>query len=143
MTNFYKEKLHLLEEKNYYKILDLDEDCDLETLSKQYKVLAKKFHPDANHALSHSEKKELTSLFQIITLAFNTIKDPEERKKHDHQLGIEKYKKQKQEEVKVTSEKPINPKNTGIGFSFSQVKHVDIEQIKKEKEEKEKQALSL
>ena len=62
MTNFYKEKLHLLEEKNYYKILDLDEDCDLETLSKQYKLLAKKFHPDVNNQDKYFENMDFILL---------------------------------------------------------------------------------
>ena len=34
--------------KNYYEILEVNKKASQETISKVYKFLAKKYHPDAN-----------------------------------------------------------------------------------------------
>ena len=55
------------EEKEYLKILDLPaRELSLDKLKKQYKKLAKKYHPNANHGDKAMEEK-----FKQLTAAYN------------------------------------------------------------------------
>lgn len=55
------------EEKEYLKILELNtHELTLVNIKKQYKKLAKKYHPDTNHGDKAMEEK-----FKILTVAYN------------------------------------------------------------------------
>lgn len=133
MNLSYKEKLYILDEINCYKILGLEGTCDVDSISKKYRELAKSFHPDANHGISEKDKNEINRLFQKITNAFNILKDPEERKKHDHELNILKFKNKPINEPKKVN----NTESSQFSFTFSQVKYVDPKEVQKEREKKE------
>jgi len=50
--------------KNYYKILELDNNCSEEDIKKQYKILAMKYHPDKG---GDEEKfKDVSEAYQIL-----------------------------------------------------------------------------
>lgn len=129
MNLSYKEQLYILDEINCYKILGLEENCDSDLIFKKYRELAKRFHPDANHGISEPDKQEISRLFQKITHAFNTLKDPQERKKHDHELNVIKFKN-------IPSQHSTND-SSKFTFTFSQAKFVDHNEIRKNKESKE------
>ena len=61
----------------YYKILQVSEDSDAETIKKAYRDLAKKWHPDYNH------DQESTDIFQKISSAYNVLENPESRRIYD------------------------------------------------------------
>jgi molecular chaperone DnaJ len=63
--------------ENYYKILEVEENSDQETIKKSYRKLAVKFHPDRNKESGAEEK------FKKIAEAYNTLGDKEKRKKYD------------------------------------------------------------
>ncbi len=44
-------------EKDYYRILGVREDAEEEEIRKQYRKLAKKFHPDANPGNAEAEQR--------------------------------------------------------------------------------------
>jgi len=57
------------EERKYIKIMELTEDSlDLSSLKKQYKKLAKKYHPDANRG-----DKEMEEKFKQLSTAYNHL----------------------------------------------------------------------
>jgi curved DNA-binding protein CbpA len=91
--------LFILEEKNYYVILGLDEDATTERIHQVYKELARGNHPDRFPELrGTAEFKQKELIFQKITTAYNALKDPEERKQYN--LRQEYLKIQEDERVK-------------------------------------------
>ena len=69
---------------DYYKILGIEQDADSESIKKDYKKLAKKFHPDLNpDDVESSEEK-----FKQINEAYHVLIDDSEREKYD-QFGSE------------------------------------------------------
>ena len=70
-----------VEYKDYYKILGVEKSAPKEEISKAYKKLARKHHPDLNQGDKKSEER-----FKEITEAYEVLKDPEKRKMYD-QLG--------------------------------------------------------
>lgn len=64
--------------KDYYKILGVSNDASQEEISKAFKKLALKYHPDRNKGNKEAEEK-----FKEINEAYNELKDPESRKKYD------------------------------------------------------------
>lgn len=55
--------------KDYYKILGVDRNSDLETIKKAYRKLAKKYHPDLNKDNPSAEEKfkEINEAFEFLT----------------------------------------------------------------------------
>ncbi|MDD4701392.1 MAG: DnaJ C-terminal domain-containing protein [Desulfovibrio sp.] len=67
--------------KDYYKLLGVERTTKTEDISKAYKKLARKYHPDLNPGDKQAEEK-----FKEINEAHEVLKDPEKRKLYD-QLG--------------------------------------------------------
>ncbi len=72
-----------VEYKDYYQILGVDRNASQEEISKAYKNLARKYHPDLNKDNPEAEKK-----FKEVNEAYTVLKDPEKRKQYD-QLGAD------------------------------------------------------
>lgn len=98
----YKNKLYVLEEKDLYVILGVDENADPETISKEYRTIAKILHPDLHPDLPADEKEKLNQIFKKITAAFNLLKDPEARKNYDLEQKLFRAKRE-------TTDKKIKP----------------------------------
>lgn len=62
---------------DYYKILELNENCSKKEIKKQYRILILKYHPDKNNG---GDKK-----FKEINEAYETLYDDEKRKKYNLQ----------------------------------------------------------
>jgi molecular chaperone DnaJ len=65
-------------EKDYYAILGVPIDATDKDITKAYRVLAKKYHPDANAA-----DKEAHEKFSEATNAYDILSDKNERKEYD------------------------------------------------------------
>jgi DnaJ-class molecular chaperone len=63
--------------KDYYDILDVDEDASQEEIKKAYKKLAKKYHPDTSDEPNAEDK------FKEIGEAYAVLSDEEKRQKYD------------------------------------------------------------
>lgn len=68
--------------KNYYKILGVDTDCDIDDIKKAYRSLSLKYHPDKNSSSNAKDK------FIEITEAYKVLSDKSRREKYD-----KKYRK--------------------------------------------------
>jgi curved DNA-binding protein len=67
-----------VEYKDYYKILGLDKNATTEQIKKQYRKLARKYHPDVNPNNKEAEEK-----FKDLNEAHEVLGDPEKRQKYD------------------------------------------------------------
>ncbi|AKI80179.1 chaperone protein dnaj [Acanthamoeba polyphaga mimivirus] len=73
-----------------YKILGLtndvckESDCD-ERIRKAYARKAKKYHPD-----KYPGKKDIVEIFELITMAYDVLKDEKQRNEYNQRLIVEK-----------------------------------------------------
>ncbi len=141
LDDSFKAKMYVLNELNYYKILGVEPNSDIDTISKEYRILAKQFHPDKHHSLPAAEKAQLVQIFQKITSSFNALKDPETRKKHDFELRINEKREIKVPEIKLSNSQnhtsSDNLRTGNISFTFTQMKPVDLDQIRSDKAKKD------
>lgn len=66
---------------NYYDVLGVSRDADQVVIAAAYRALARKYHPDTGSDTADSEK------FGRITMAFEVLRDPEQRRSYDEQLS--------------------------------------------------------
>ena len=64
---------------NYYSILELNFEADVEAIRKQYRRLALLHHPDRNKGNELRSKQK----FQQLTLAYEILSDPQKKAKYD------------------------------------------------------------
>lgn len=64
--------------KDYYKILEVDEKSSSEDITKSYRKLAMKWHPDRNKNSREAEEK-----FKDIQVAYDVLGDQYKRKEYD------------------------------------------------------------
>ncbi len=67
-----------VEYKDYYKLLGVSKTATKDEISKAFKKLARKYHPDFNQG-----DKEAESKFKDINEAYEVLKDEEKRKLYD------------------------------------------------------------
>ncbi len=66
------------QKRDYYEVLGVEKSADEAAIKKAYRVLAKKYHPDANPGDAEAEKK-----FKEASEAYAVLSDPEKRQKYD------------------------------------------------------------
>jgi curved DNA-binding protein len=64
--------------KDYYEILGVPRTASQDELKKNYRKLAKKYHPDVNKGDKAAEEK-----FKELSQAYDILGDPDKRKKYD------------------------------------------------------------
>ena len=80
--------------KNYYEILQVNENASKEIIEKAYKVLAKKYHPDLQK--DEKNKKTMEKKLTEINEAYHILSDSFLKEQYDIELEKEmqeKYKK--------------------------------------------------
>lgn len=77
---FLKQGLNLLYmEKDYYELLGVDKNANVDEIKKSYKKLALKYHPDRNPGNKEAEEK-----FKEITAAYEVLSDSNKRAGYDN-----------------------------------------------------------
>lgn len=92
-------------EKDFYKTLGVAEGVSEKDLTKAYRKLARKYHPDANPNDSSAEEK-----FKEVSEAYDVLSDPESREEYDQ---LRKYGA-----TGGYSGNPFGGGGGGGGFSF-------------------------
>jgi curved DNA-binding protein len=69
--------------EDYYKTLGIERTANSDEIAKSYRKLARKFHPDLN-----PEDEKAKERFKRIQAAYDTLSDPEKRKRYD-QFGAD------------------------------------------------------
>lgn len=67
-----------------WKVLNLTRDATREQISRSYRSLARKWHPDLHRGAE--QKAEATIKFQLIAQAYEVLRDDESRKDYDYLL---------------------------------------------------------
>eukprot|EP01133_Synstelium_polycarpum_P002495 gene2495-2841_t len=65
---------------DYYKVLGVENNADVDTIKKAYKKMALKYHPDRNRGVNEKEAEEQ---FKMISEAYAVLSDPEKRRDYD------------------------------------------------------------
>ena len=66
---------------DYYKLLGVSPDATTAQIKSAYRKLAKRYHPDVNDSPDAAEK------FREITEAYDTLTDPDRRRRYDRLHG--------------------------------------------------------
>lgn len=91
-------------EKNYYQILQVDQNASSEIIDKAYKTLIKKYHPDLQ---SEENKIYATEMIKKLNEAYEVLSNYEKRKLYDANLNKNNISK---ENYNQTSKKPSEEK---------------------------------
>jgi curved DNA-binding protein CbpA len=67
--------------KDYYALLGVEPGATVAQVKKAYRTLAKQYHPDVNNSPDAAEK------FREITEAYDTLTDPDRRRRYDRLHG--------------------------------------------------------
>ena len=65
-------------EKDYYQVLGVDSSASQKDITKAYRALARKFHPDANPGDDAAEER-----FKEVSAAYEVVGDPDKREQYD------------------------------------------------------------
>lgn len=82
--------------KNYYEILEVNENASKEVIDKAYKVLAKKYHPDLQE---EKNKKAAEEKIKSLNEAYEVLSNPEKRKKYDDKLAKLKEEEERKKQI--------------------------------------------
>jgi curved DNA-binding protein CbpA len=63
-------------ERDYYEVLQISPNAELDTVNRVYRLLAQRFHPD-NQSTGDAER------FRLLTEAYHILGDPERRAQYD------------------------------------------------------------
>ena len=75
--------------KDYYKILGVDKKAQLPAISKAYKKLALKWHPDKFSSATDEEKTKADKMFRELNEAKQVLCDNDKREKYDQGFDLE------------------------------------------------------
>jgi len=69
--------------EDYYKTLGVSKDATKDEISKAYKKLALKYHPDKQIGKSDEEKKKAEETFKKLSEAYEVLSDDSKRQQYD------------------------------------------------------------
>ena len=82
--------------KNYYEILQINQNASPEIIDKAYKTLAKKYHPDLQEEIN---KKQAEEILKEINEAYETLSNPDKKALYDQNLKNEAISQEDYDEI--------------------------------------------
>lgn len=124
--------------KNYYDILQINQNASPEIIEKAYKTLAKKYHPDLQE---ENNKKEAEEILKEINEAYEILSNPDKKALYDQNLKNETISQEDYEKMYVQNEELKeelnNLKNNTPNTQYSNINQENFDAIKKEEQELE------
>lgn len=74
----------MLENKDYYELLEVSKNASLETIKAAYKSMCKKYHPD----VSAFDKNTAEVKMKMINEAYAVLSDSSERRQYDREISL-------------------------------------------------------
>jgi len=114
----------LLNELDYYKILQVDPLSPMEVIERAYRAEARKLHPDrfASHP-DREIKRSANKIYRMVLESWNTLSDPDARDAYDTELEdgrrrMSEEAKKAAEEAAARAANPIHAAQTEKGLKF-------------------------
>ena len=82
--------------KNYYEILEVNENASKEVIDKAYKVLAKKYHPDLQE---EKNKKAAEEKIKSLNEAYEILSNPQKKQAYDAKMARIKQEEENRKQV--------------------------------------------
>lgn len=112
----------LVPERDLYDILGVSRSASADEIKKQYRRLAKKYHPDVNPGNKQAEEK-----FKEVTAAFEVLSDPKRRSLYD-EFGADSlrtgFDEKKAEQYRQWKRQGAAP--GGMPFDFGDFQEVNV-----------------
>lgn len=86
--------------KNYYEVLEVNENASKEVIEKAYKVLAKKYHPDLQE---DKNKKAAEEKIKVLNEAYEVLSDPGKKQSYDAKLQRAREEETRKKEMQHTA----------------------------------------
>ncbi len=146
--------------KNYYEILQVNENASIEIIEKAYKVLAKKYHPDLQKdarvkGVTEKKLKEINEAYNVLSNEFLKEQyDVELKKEKEEQLkkkygekdyGTEKnnFYVPKQEKVEHEPKEEVEDTGSNVITDFIKMLYADRPKRQEYKEMTKKDLLAI
>lgn len=106
--------------KNYYDILQINQNASPEIIEKAYKVLAKKYHPDLQ---KDEDKENAEKLLKEINEAYEILSNPIKRSNYDKSLEISSVPKEEYDKIykqnQILKNELNNIRKTNINANYN------------------------
>lgn len=126
--------------KNYYEILQINQNASPEIIDKAYKTLAKKYHPDLQEAIN---KKESEEILKEINEAYEILSNPDKKALYDQNIKNkyisqedydEMYQENQNLKKAINNMQNSNYNNTNSKAYYNQKTNQEYEKMKKAQE---------
>ena len=107
--------------KNYYEVLEVSQNASDEIISRAYKVLAKKYHPDMNP----DNLEEASEKFKEVAEAYEVLSNPDKKKEYDDSLAREKAREAYKQQSNSTNSSTNNTSNYSSNTSYQKTSHYE------------------
>lgn len=81
------DRARFLESEDYFKTLMIDRGATSEEIREAYFKLTKQWHPDTLPPSLADVKREASRIFARMTAAYETLMDPDRRRRYEEQIG--------------------------------------------------------
>lgn len=108
--------------KDIYAVLGVEKEASLPEIKKQYRKLAKKYHPDAN-----PNNEKAAELFKEITEAYKILNDEKLRSQYDQKHGNGSTQQNTYANQETKDQNKARNQSTGSGHSYSGNPYEDVQ----------------